>query len=81
MRFSIVLAVFAAAVSAVPGAQAPDLSSILEQLKSGGGKGLGGAGGLGGLGKGTGGKGLGGLGKGTGGAGGGGHSHGGGRRI
>lgn len=47
MRFSIVLAVFAAVVSASPRAQgAPDLASILEGLKSGGGgKGFGGAGG------------------------------------
>lgn len=47
MRFSIVVAVFAAAVSASPRAQGtPDLASILEGLKSGGGlKGAGGAGG------------------------------------
>jgi hypothetical protein len=45
MRFSLIVAVFAAAVSAFPRAQGtPDFASILEGLKSGGGlKGAGGA--------------------------------------
>jgi hypothetical protein len=45
MRFSLVVAIFAASAAAFPRAQGmPDLQSIIEGLKSGGGlKGAGGA--------------------------------------